>query len=51
MHICMDELRQLWMIVPCLGAAIFVARHYWHKWFHKGPPKADGCCPDECHDD
>jgi hypothetical protein len=40
----MDEVMAFLMALPFIGYAVLRGRHLWHKLWHKGPPKDDGCC-------
>ena len=45
MHLCMDEVVAALAVVPFLGYAVMRGRHLWHRVWHRGLPRDDGCCP------
>lgn len=44
-HFCMDEVIAFMAAIPFVGYFLLRGRHMWHRIWHKGPPKVDGCCP------
>lgn len=57
MHFCQDELIAIQAALtsaPVIGYLVVRGRHLWHWLWHRGSPKADGCCPpghDHGHED
>lgn len=49
MHFCMDELRMIALAIPFVGLGILCVRNIWHRIWHKGSPKSDGCCDKHDH--
>lgn len=45
MHICQDEIIAFFASLPFLGYFLMRGKHLWHRIWHRGTPKADGCCP------
>lgn len=49
-HFCWDEVRMIALAFPFVSGLVLCGRFYWHKLWHKGDAKSDGCCEGHDHD-
>ena len=49
MHFCWDEVQAILMALPYVDGVTFWVSHTWHRLWHRGSPKADGCCDGHDH--